>query len=404
MGVKADSGHRVRSPRLGSGERGIFLNSRWSQTQKVSPLAFADSETHRARQARAEIRQLQDKLFGRKTEHRLAGQDIAELVDADLGGPPRKRGGQAGPVGRRRRDYAHLPIVEEFRTLPPEARCGSRCGKPRVEMADSEDSQQIEIQVRASRRVIRRKRYRATCECPDRPLTITAPPAPKLIPKGSYGISLWVYLLLDKFSSFRPTARLLEQLGQRGLDWSPATITEGFQRLEGMLEPVYTALLVRNSQGSFHQADETRWLTAMEQQAAAELSDATLRLPCRKVLASLREHWEGLVRFVDHTEVAMDNNASERAGRGPAMGRKNYYGSGALWSARLAAAMFSIVATLKRWDLSPQAWLTWYFQQCAVAGGQAPADIQSFLPWNLSAKQRAALRIGTAGNSNLDSS
>jgi len=147
-----------------------------------------------------------------------------------------------------------------------------------------------------------------------------------------------------------------------------------------------------------------RQLTAMDQQAQTELSDATLRLPCRKVLTSLREHWEGLVRFVDHPEVPMYNNASERAGRGPAMGRKNYYGSGALWSARLAAAMFSIVATWKRWDLSPQAWLTWYFQQCAIAGGQAPAEIQSFLPWNLSAQQRAALASGAADNSHLDSS
>jgi hypothetical protein len=36
-------------------------------------------------------------------------------------------------------------------------------------MTDTEDSQQIEIQLRAHRRVIRRKRYRATCDCPDRP-------------------------------------------------------------------------------------------------------------------------------------------------------------------------------------------------------------------------------------------
>src|SRR3989304_5677119 len=78
-------------------------------------------------QARVETRQLKDRLFGRKTEHRLAGQDIAELVDEDLALAPRKRGGQAGHVGRRRRNYTHLPAVEEFRTLPAEAQCCSRC-------------------------------------------------------------------------------------------------------------------------------------------------------------------------------------------------------------------------------------------------------------------------------------
>ena len=39
--------------------------------------------------------------------------------------------------------------------------------------------------------------------------------------------------------------------------------------------------------------------------------------------------------------IPLDNNASERQVRGPALGRKNYYGSGALWSGRLAATLFS---------------------------------------------------------------
>jgi hypothetical protein len=32
----------------------------------------------------------------------------------------------------------------------------------------------------------------------------------------------------------------------------------------------------------------------------------------------------------------MDNNTAERAERGPVVGRKNYYGSGSLWSGQLA--------------------------------------------------------------------
>ena len=95
--------------------------------------------------------------------------------------------------------------MEEFCELAEEARCCPQCGKPRLEMVATEDSQQLEVEVRAYRRVIRRKRYRATCDCANRPLTVTAAAAPKLIPKGSYGISVWVYLLLDKYSSARPT-------------------------------------------------------------------------------------------------------------------------------------------------------------------------------------------------------
>jgi hypothetical protein len=92
----------------------------------------------------------------------------------------------------------------------------------------------------------------------------------------------------------------------------------------------------------------------------------------------------------------MDNNASERKVRGPAVGRKNYYGSGALWSGRLAAMLFSLFATLGLWKLNPRRWLTWYLQSCAEAGGKAPADLSSFLPWNMSPEQRATLAVAPA--------
>ena len=85
---------------------------------------------------------------------------------------------------------------------------------------------------------------------------------------------------------------------------------------------------------------------SMRGQAAIELSEPQLRQPCRKALESLEAHWTGLTRFVDDPRIPMDNNAAERAGRGPAVARKNFYGSGSLWSGRLAATMFSLVATL----------------------------------------------------------
>ena len=42
----------------------------------------------------------------------------------------------------------------------------------------------------------------------------------------------------------------------------------------------------------------------------------------------------------------MDNNLAENAIRGPVTGRKNYYGSGSLWSAALAATLFTLFQTL----------------------------------------------------------
>ncbi len=129
----------------------------------------------------------------------------------------------------------------------------------------------------------------------------------------------------------------------------------------------------------------------MQEQRDRELADDQLRESCRKSLQSLQEHWAGLVCFVDDPRVPMDNNRSERQVRGPAMGRKNYYGPGSEWSGRLAVMLFSIFATLKLWKLNPQRWLTWFLEACATAGGRAPADISGFLPWNLTPEQRAWL-------------
>ena len=77
--------------------------------------------------------------------------------------------------------------------------------------------------------------------------------------------------------------------------------------------------------------------------------------------------------------------------RGPAVGRKNYYGSAALWSGHLAAMLFSIFATLRLLGLSPRRWLENYLQACADNQGQPPPDIQPFLPWNLSPPERQEL-------------
>ena len=66
----------------------------------------------------------------------------------------------------------------------------------------------------------------------------------------------------------------------------------------------------------------------------------------------------------------MDNNTAERSERGPVVGRKNYYGSGSLWSGRLAAMMFSLFQTLCLWGLNPRLWLTAYLEACAQAGGR----------------------------------
>jgi transposase len=88
----------------------------------------------------------------------------------------------------------------------------------------------------------------------------------------------------------------------------------------------------------------------------------------------------------------MDNNRTERTQRGPVVGRKNYYGSGALWSGKLAAMLFSVFATLKLHGINPRQWLSRYLEACAAAGGKVPAHAEDFLPWNMSEEVKTLMR------------
>jgi transposase len=150
-------------------------------------------------QSRGQVLALQNRLFGRKSEKSTAGNRANGLFDPqEVTAAAKRRGAQPGHAGHGRRDYSRLPVEEEFVALPEESLICPICGKPAATMSDTEDSEVLEIDVRAHRRRIRRRRYRAVCDCDPGRRTLTAPPLPKLIPKGNYGISIWVLVLLDK--------------------------------------------------------------------------------------------------------------------------------------------------------------------------------------------------------------
>jgi hypothetical protein len=88
----------------------------------------------------------------------------------------------------------------------------------------------------------------------------------------------------------------------------------------------------------------------------------------------------------------MDNNEAERRLRNPIVGRKNYYGSGSVWSGRLSAMLFTLLQTLLINHIDPKKFLLAYFQACAHHGGRAPRNMAAWLPWNLTADQKAAWR------------
>ena len=215
----------------------------------------------------AENRKLRQQIFGRSSEKAsaAAGDWLKELEDTPTR-TPRQRGQQADHPGPQRRDYQQLPVRTQIIELPQARRCCPKCGQAYAERAETEDSEQIEIEVQAYRRVFKRRRYQPHCRCRGPWQIVTAPRAPKLIAKSRYGVSVWVEILLDKFVSQRPTERLLGQWRLLGLDLSAGTVTDGLQRLEPLFVPMYQALVARQQTLDFWQGDETRWRVFVAQQ------------------------------------------------------------------------------------------------------------------------------------------
>lgn len=131
-------------------------------------------------------------------------------------------------------------------------------------------------------------------------------------------------------------------------------------------------------------------VTTFKHKADKQRENKKLPEPCRKVLESLDRHWNGLVTFVEHATVPMDNNTAERGLRGGAVGRKNYYGSGSVESAEFTAIMFTIIQTLLIWKINPQAWFRSFFD---FIGGDWDKNFEDWLPWNMPLEQLTKLSL-----------
>jgi hypothetical protein len=110
----------------------------------------------------AQIRDLQQRLFGRKSE-------TSSSADAKVQGgvppdqPPvqrRRRGQQRGAKSHGRRNHDHLPPEDENCTLPEDQRCCPWCQEPFEEIPGTADGSILEVDVRAHRRCYHRQRYR----------------------------------------------------------------------------------------------------------------------------------------------------------------------------------------------------------------------------------------------------
>ena len=224
------------------------------------------------------------------------------------------------------------------------------------------------------------------------------------VPKNPLGEAAEGIINADRFSAYKALGAQL----RIAFCWSHirrdfVRIRDGYEKLHGWAEAWVDQinalfgknqqrLAVRNQAEAFARTDQElrAAVVTMAEARERELAAPTLPAVSRKALESLRTHWQGATLFVDHPEIPMDNNEAERALRNPVVGRKNYYGSGAVWSGQLSAMLFTLFQTYLRNQLDPQQFLLAYFDACAHHGGQPPENLDQWLPWNLSEAQKHA--------------
>jgi transposase len=132
--------------------------------------------------------------------------------------------------------------------------------------------------------------------------------------------------------------------------------------------------------GELRRAESTRVLAELK---AWLWDQAELRsLSIGKAAAYAIANWERLTRFVEDARIPLDNNATERAIRGPVVGRKNHYGSKSRRGTEVAATLYTILETAKLHGVNPAA----YLAAAVVAADRGVA----LMPWEFAAATRPA--------------
>jgi len=127
-------------------------------------------------------------------------------------------------------------------------------------------------------------------------------------------------------------------------------------------------------------------IAAIDEARKKQMTAPGLQAPAKKALATLNREWDGLAAHRGYPMIGLDNNPAERMIRGPVVTRKNAGGSRNGDTARLAATIWTVTATIQMAGLNILTWLTAYLDECGRNGGKPPSGpgLERFLPWNAS--------------------
>jgi transposase len=141
---------------------------------------------------------------------------------------------------------------------------------------------------------------------------------------------------------------------------------------------------------------EARGMTAKERLRLRELQSQPILTKLRKYLVEIQaeilpkspegravryalKNWQALARYCEDGELTIDNNATERAIRGVAVGRNNWMFFGSDEGGRTAVVLRSFVASCQRAGVNPFAW---FKDVLGRIGGHPVKKLAQLLPHN----------------------
>ncbi len=95
-------------------------------------------------------------------------------------------------------------------------------------------------------------------------------------------------------------------------------------------------------------------IASIQKWLLARKAEVLPRSAFAKALDYAMDRWTGLTRFLEDPRIPLDNNASERALRGPVVGRKNHYGSKSQRGTEVAALFYTLFESAKLTGANPK--------------------------------------------------
>lgn len=107
----------------------------------------------------------------------------------------------------------------------------------------------------------------------------------------------------------------------------------------------------------------------------AEAKSVLPKSPIAQAIAYSQRHWQALNRFTDHGYLNIDNNASERALRAVAVGRKNWLFAGSDNGGVTAAIHYTMTQTCRRHGIDPFVYLQDVFTRLLTTARSSLPDL-----------------------------